>query len=136
MYMLRVLDIRPQQFGTRKAQVVLWSGTPRQPVIATAPNGRFLAYISNQSGWNNLYLYDFEAHTHRALTTEPVDCGQPAWLQGMCTYGFRYDGQGLKYGEVKTVTKEIASLPFTFDVQVGGNTPPKMISLERSLKAK
>jgi hypothetical protein len=48
----------------------------------------------------------------------------------------RYDGQGLSYGEVKTVTKEISTLPYSFDVQVGGNTPPKMISLERSLKSK
>lgn len=48
----------------------------------------------------------------------------------------RYDGRGLTYGEVKTVTKEVTSLPFTFDVEVGGNTPPKMLSLERSLKAK
>ena len=66
-----------------------------QPMFS--PNGRFLAYISNQSGWDNLYLYDFEEHTHRALTTAPVDCGQPAWLQGMRTYGFRHDGQGLYY---------------------------------------
>jgi hypothetical protein len=48
----------------------------------------------------------------------------------------RFDGQGLSYGEPKTLTKEISTLPFTFEVQVGGNTPPKMISLERSLKAK
>ncbi|HZE96090.1 MAG TPA: hypothetical protein VE981_03605 [Planctomycetota bacterium] len=48
----------------------------------------------------------------------------------------RYDGNGLKYGDVKTVQKEVTALPFTFDVQVGGNTPPKMISLERSLRAK
>jgi hypothetical protein len=47
----------------------------------------------------------------------------------------RYDGQGLKYGEVKTVRQEITTLPFTFEVQVGGNTPPKMISLERAVRA-
>lgn len=48
----------------------------------------------------------------------------------------RYDGQGLAYGEMKTVQKEIGTLPFTFDLQVGGNTPPKMISLERAVRAK
>ena len=48
----------------------------------------------------------------------------------------RYDGQGLSYGDVKTVTREISRLPFSFDVEVGGNTPPKMISLERAIKAK
>jgi len=66
-----------------------------QPTFS--PDGRFLAYISNQSGWENLYLYDCQEHTHRTLTTEPVECGQPAWLQGMRTYGFRHDGQGLYY---------------------------------------
>jgi hypothetical protein len=66
-----------------------------QPTFS--PDGRFLAYISNQSGWENLYLYDCQEHTHRALTREPVECGQPAWLQGMRTYGFRHDGQGLYY---------------------------------------
>lgn len=48
----------------------------------------------------------------------------------------RYDGNGVKYGEVKTVSKEVTSLPYTFDISVGGNTPPKMVSLERALKAK
>jgi hypothetical protein len=48
----------------------------------------------------------------------------------------RYDGNGVKYGEVKTVSKEVTSLPYTFDISVGGNTPPKMISLERALRAK
>jgi dipeptidyl aminopeptidase/acylaminoacyl peptidase len=64
---------------------------------AFSPDGRCLAYISNQSGWDNLYLYDLQEHTHHALAPEPVECGQPAWLQGMRTYGFRHDGQGLYY---------------------------------------
>lgn len=66
-----------------------------QPTFS--PDGRFLAYISNQSGWDNLSLYDLQGHTHHALAPEPVECGQPAWLQGMRTYGFRHDGQGLYY---------------------------------------
>lgn len=66
-----------------------------QPTFA--PDGRFLAYISNESGWDNLYLYDLQARTHQALAPESVECGQPAWLQGMRTYGFRHDGQGLYY---------------------------------------
>ena len=63
-----------------------------QPTFS--PDGRFLTYISNQSGWDNLYLYDLQAHTHQALTPEPVECGQPAWAQGMRTYGFRHDSAG------------------------------------------
>jgi len=48
----------------------------------------------------------------------------------------RWDGQGIAYGEPKTVRQEITTLPFRFEIQVGGNTPPKMISMERSIRAK
>ncbi|MGE3805584.1 MAG: transglutaminase domain-containing protein [Gemmataceae bacterium] len=48
----------------------------------------------------------------------------------------RYDGNGVKYGEVKTVTKEITSLPYSFEIEVGGNTPPKMLALERKIAGK
>lgn len=67
-----------------------------QPTFS--PDGRFLAYISNQSGWSTLYLYDLQEQTHRTLLPETcVDLGQPAWQQGMRTYGFRRDGKGLYY---------------------------------------
>jgi hypothetical protein len=48
----------------------------------------------------------------------------------------RWDGTGISYGPVKTVTKEITTTPATFAIEVEGNTPPKMVSLERSLRAK
>jgi hypothetical protein len=48
----------------------------------------------------------------------------------------RFDGRGVTYGPVKTVTKEITRLPGTFTIEVGGNTPPKMISLERSVQGR
>ncbi len=48
----------------------------------------------------------------------------------------QYNGQGVTYGETKTVTKEVTALPFTFTLDVGGNEPPKMLYLERALKAK
>lgn len=48
----------------------------------------------------------------------------------------QYNGAGVIYGETKTVTKEITALPFNFDIDVGGNTPPKMLYFERAVKAK
>jgi hypothetical protein len=47
-----------------------------------------------------------------------------------------FDGRGIKYGEVKTVTKEFTALPATFAIDVGGNTPPRMISLERAVRTR
>lgn len=48
----------------------------------------------------------------------------------------RWEGAGLTYGEPMTVTKELPSLPATFEIEVGGNTLPRMISLESSVRSK
>ena len=66
-----------------------------QPTFA--PDGRLLAYISNQSGWSNLYLYNLQTNAHRALTADNAELGQPAWQQGMRTYGFCHDSKALYY---------------------------------------
>lgn len=62
-----------------------------------SPDGRHLAYISNESGWDNLHLYDLETGTHRALTAGQVDLGQPAWAQGARAYAFSPDGRVLYF---------------------------------------
>jgi hypothetical protein len=46
----------------------------------------------------------------------------------------RFDGRGITYGPAKKVMRQVRSVPFTFDLDVGGNYPPKMIALERSLR--
>jgi hypothetical protein len=48
----------------------------------------------------------------------------------------QYNGKGVTYGDLKTVTKEVTALPFTFDIDVGGNEPPKMAYIERVVKGK
>lgn len=62
-----------------------------------SPDGRYLAYISDETGWGNLYLYDLESGEQRALTNERAELGTPAWVQGLRTYGFRHDGQAIYY---------------------------------------
>ena len=61
-----------------------------------APDGRSLAYISDTSGWGQLYLHDLMSGASRALTTGAAEIGQAAWAQGMRTYAFAGDG-GLIY---------------------------------------
>ncbi|MCY3022591.1 MAG: hypothetical protein NTW87_26725 [Planctomycetota bacterium] len=48
----------------------------------------------------------------------------------------QYNGAGITYGETKVVKKEVTQLPFTFDIDAGGNTPPKMLYIERALSGK
>lgn len=66
-----------------------------------SPDGKYLAYISNETGWGNLYLYDLTQKTHRALIQGPIEIGTPAWVQGLRTYGFSHDGQILYYTQNK-----------------------------------
>ena len=48
----------------------------------------------------------------------------------------QWNGAGVLYGEEKIVTKEITALPFNFEIEVGGNTAPKMLYLERAVRSK
>jgi len=60
-------------------------------------DGHFLAYVSDESGYGNLFLYDLTEKTHRRLTTGEEDLSTPAWVQGLHTYGFDWDGSSILY---------------------------------------
>lgn len=60
-----------------------------------SPDGRYLAYVSDESGWWQLYIYDLESEEHRQLTTAPAEHGIPAWVQEMRTYSFSADGESI-----------------------------------------
>lgn len=62
-----------------------------------SPDGRFLAYVSDESGWWQIYLFDLEQGSHRQVTTARAEHGAAAWLQGMRTYDFSPDGKRLFY---------------------------------------
>jgi len=50
---------------------------------AFSPDGRYLAYASDQRGWSQLYLRDLRTEATASLTEEECDIGLPAWAQGM-----------------------------------------------------
>ncbi len=58
-----------------------------------SPDGHWLAYISDASGWGQIYLYDLEQHTHQQFTDGDAEHGAPAWVQGLRTYGWSHDSQ-------------------------------------------
>ena len=62
-----------------------------------SPDGKFLAYVSDQNGWWQLYLYDLHSQTHRQLTCAAAEDGVPAWVQGLRTYQFSADSQTIYF---------------------------------------
>lgn len=100
--------------GTTLKLATLRTGRPGRPTVTSiqtlaggedvaifqpefSPDGRYLAYISDETGWGNLYLYDLTQGCHRALTAEEAEISHPAWVQGLRTYGFSPDGKTLYY---------------------------------------
>lgn len=62
-----------------------------------SPDGRYLAYISDESGWDGLYLYDLGDDSHRALVGGEFEIGSPAWVQGVRTFGWAPDSRTIYY---------------------------------------
>lgn len=62
-----------------------------------SPDGRHLSYISDASGWGQLYLYDLQEAKARQITTAAAEHGQPGWIQGMRSYSWAGDGAALFY---------------------------------------
>jgi dipeptidyl aminopeptidase/acylaminoacyl peptidase len=60
-----------------------------------SPDGRYLAYVSDITGWWQVYLYDLKTGDQRLLTTTNAEHGAPAWVQGLRTYGFSADSSRL-----------------------------------------
>lgn len=48
----------------------------------------------------------------------------------------RWDGVGNSKGPSRTVTHEIKESPCTFEIEMGGNLPPKTFSLSESVQNK
>tara|TARA_B100000315_G_C14594123_1_gene597690 strand:+ start:3381 stop:5279 length:1899 start_codon:yes stop_codon:yes gene_type:complete len=125
-----------------------------QPTFS--PDGMLIAYISDQNGWSNLWIYDVNQKTCRCLIKEPADLGVPAWTHGRRTFGFSPNGQHIyflqnergrwKTGSVEIATGKISTLtalsdyesfaqlaisPTTSTIAVigsAGTTPPQILT--------
>lgn len=64
---------------------------------AFSPDGKSLAYASDETGWWQLYLLNLESGQHRQLTNIPAEHAEPAWIQGVRTFCFSTDGKRLYF---------------------------------------
>ena len=64
-----------------------------------SPDGRYLSYICDASGWGQIYLYDLEKMEHSQVTCAEAEHGTPAWAQGLRAYGWAGDSRSVFYLE-------------------------------------
>src|SRR5262245_55722646 len=53
-----------------------------------SPDGAQVIFVSDRSGWWNLYSFDLASRTTRALVPMAAEFGVPQWQFGMSTYAF------------------------------------------------
>ncbi|MBV8826862.1 MAG: S9 family peptidase [Hyphomicrobiales bacterium] len=53
-----------------------------------SPDGAALFFVSDRTGWWNLYRYDLATRDTRQLAARNAEFGQPQWNFGMSTYAF------------------------------------------------
>ena len=96
---LRLLTLEYNHDMPFLAGVETLAGSPTNAIFQPefSPDGRYLAYVSDQTGWNQLYLYDLRDKSHRQLTTDEADHGAPAWVQGVRVYGWASNSKLLVY---------------------------------------
>ena len=64
------------------------AGDPQTAIFqpAFSPDGRYLSYISNETGWGHLYIHNLETGERIQITHGEVEHGTPAWVQGLRVY--------------------------------------------------
>jgi dipeptidyl aminopeptidase/acylaminoacyl peptidase len=92
---LRLLTLDPQTMEVLSSEVIAGETAIFQPEFS--PDGRILSYISDQSGWGQIYFYDLQNKTHTQITDSPAEHGLPAWNQGRHVYGWTKDSATLYY---------------------------------------
>lgn len=60
-----------------------------------SPDGKYLAFVSDTSGWWQLYLHDLKNNKTVQLTTTEAERAVPSWTQGNRTYQFAPDGKSI-----------------------------------------
>jgi dipeptidyl aminopeptidase/acylaminoacyl peptidase len=66
------------------------AGGPTESVFQPefSPDGSALFFISDRTGWWNLYRYDLATGATRAIAPMSAEFGEPQWIFGMSSYAF------------------------------------------------
>lgn len=62
-----------------------------------SPDGKYLAYISDETGWWQLYLRDLTSGEVHQITPQNAEHARPAWVQGQRSYCFTPDSRAIYF---------------------------------------
>jgi dipeptidyl aminopeptidase/acylaminoacyl peptidase len=76
--------------GRPSGAPTLVAGGPEESVFQPewSPDGSSLCFVSDRTGWWNLYAHDLAGGTTRALAPMAAEFGQAQWVFGLSTYAF------------------------------------------------
>ena len=76
--------------GRPSGAPMLVAGGPEESVFQPewSPDGSSLCFVSDRTGWWNLYAHDLASGTTRALAPMAAEFGQAQWVFGLSTYAF------------------------------------------------
>ena len=97
---LRLVSLAGDGGGTPSAgDIVTLAGDQDTAIFQPefSPDGRYLAYVSDASGWGQICLYDLAQKKHSQLTVDEAEHGTPAWAQGLRVYGWTEDSRSILY---------------------------------------
>ncbi len=106
--------------GFRLGEIEVWAGGPEKAVQQPtfSPDGKWLAYTSDELGHLHLWLQDLETGESRPLSRGECDIGGPAWVQGLRS--FAWNAQSTTLTAVRNERGVLSLVRFTLD---GANNP-------------
>jgi dipeptidyl aminopeptidase/acylaminoacyl peptidase len=81
------------EHGKPRGEPALIAGGPKEAVLQPewSPDGGTIWFISDRSGWWNLYAYDLADNQVRSVAPMEAEFGQPPWHLAQSTYAFTAD---------------------------------------------
>jgi WD40 repeat protein len=118
-YRLQLLNLGGRNLGTVAAEQTLWTGTPRQPVVATAPRGRYLAVAGNDS--HDVLVYSIQDLLNQRGQAQTLrSMGTAFWFVAFVSKGkdlgllLREKGVRTLFDPTKKLTLGVEKGPDTF----------------------